>query len=166
MLFLKQEELIQIFQDYRRKLCNYIYYKCGDMKLAEDLVQEVFVILWEKRDSVKHVSLKSYLYTIANHLYIDHYRHKNVEMELIHKRQDDSMAESPEYLLEVKEFDNRLKLAIASLSEKERTVFLMNRIDQLTFKEIAESLNISVKAVEKRMHHAVDHLFLKVNHKL
>jgi RNA polymerase sigma-70 factor (ECF subfamily) len=132
---------------------------------AEDLVQEVFVILWEKRGTIKSENLKSYLFTIANNLYIDHYRHKNINLNL---KYDTSVntSESPEYLLEQKEFDEKLKTAIASLSEKERTVFLMNRIDDLTFKEIAESLGISVKTIEKRMHNAVEKLFKKINHKL
>lgn len=136
------------------------------MKLAEDIVQEAFIILWEKRDKVKNESIKSFLYTIANNLFIDHYRHKNMELKLLHKKIAYHMAESPEYLLELKEFDEKLKTAIAALSEKERTVFLMNRIDGLTFKEISESLSISIKAVEKRMHNAVENLFQKLNRKL
>ena len=162
---MEREQYIQIFYEYRRRLCNFLFYKCGDMGHAEDLVQEVFVILWEKRGTIKSENLKSYLFTIANNLYIDHYRHKNINLNL---KYDTSVntSESPEYLLEQKEFDEKLKTAIASLSEKERTVFLMNRIDDLTFKEIAESLGISVKTIEKRMHNAVEKLFKKINHKL
>jgi RNA polymerase sigma factor, sigma-70 family len=135
------------------------------MDHAEDLVQEVFVILWEKRGTIKSENLKSYLYTIANNLYIDHYRHKNFNLNLKYDNTGNT-SESPEYLLEQKEFDAKLQTAIASLSDKERTVFLMNRIDELTFKEIAESLEISVKTIEKRMHNAVEKLFKKINYKL
>ena len=57
--------------------------------------------------------------------------------------------------MEEEEFRLRLEKAIAELPEKNRVVFLMNRIDKLTYKEIADQLNLSVKAVEKRMHKAL-----------
>ena len=59
--------------------------------------------------------------------------------------------QSPEYLLEEEEFKIKLQNAIASLTEAQREVFLMNRIDGKKYKEIAELLDISQKAVEKRM---------------
>lgn len=59
--------------------------------------------------------------------------------------------QSPEYLLEEEEFKQKLQNAIASLTTAQREVFLMNRIDGKKYKEIAELLDISQKAVEKRM---------------
>lgn len=118
----------------------------------------------EKKSTLKSKNLKSYLYTIANNLLIDHYRHKSAAINLNLKLETTS--ESPEYLMEVKEFDIKLKNAIGALKEKERVVFLMNRIDGLTFKEIAECLNLSVKAVEKRMHQALEKLHKTINYKL
>jgi len=63
----------------------------------------------------------------------------------------DRTNQSPEYLLEEEEFKHTLQKAIASLSEAQREVFLMNRIDGKKYREIAEILDISQKAVEKRM---------------
>jgi RNA polymerase sigma factor (sigma-70 family) len=129
-------------------------------------VQEVFLILWEKRETIKPDRIKSYLYTVANNLYIDQYRHEQLKLGLCHEYNYSKEVCSPEYLFELKEFDERLQHAIASLVEKERTVFLMNRVDGLTFNDIAENLDISVKAVEKRMHNAIEKLYKKLNHKL
>lgn len=134
------------------------------MQHAEDIVQETFVILWEKRHRIKTKNLKSYLYTIANNLFIDQQRHAEVVLKF--QRKVPEFSESPEYLMEIEEFDKKLQSAIATLPDNEKTVFLMNRIDDLTFKEIAESLNLSIKAVEKRMHNAVNKLYMKLNHKL
>ena len=103
---------------------------------------------------------------MANNQYIDHYRHNKVKLELFDKKPSGISAESPDYLLEFKEYRNALKLAIGSLPEKERIVFLMNRIDELTYHEIAKRLNISVKAVEKRLHKAIEKLYKKINRKL
>ena len=66
--------------------------------------------------------------------------------------------ETPEKLeneLEEQEFKERLERAIAQLPEKQRIAFLMNRIDKKKYREIAEKLGISIKAVEKRMHLAL-----------
>jgi RNA polymerase sigma-70 factor (ECF subfamily) len=57
--------------------------------------------------------------------------------------------------MEESEFQNRLEQAIGNLSEKQRQVFLMSRIEKMKYSEIAEVLEISVKAVEKRMHLAL-----------
>jgi len=59
--------------------------------------------------------------------------------------------ETPEFVLEEKEFLDKLNKTIADLPEKQRVVFLLNRIDKKKYAEIAEMLDISVKAVEKRM---------------
>ena len=66
-----------------------------------------------------------------------------------------STSESPEFILEEKQFKAKLQNAIANLSEAQRTAFLMNRIDGKKYTEIAEILEISVKAVEKRIHGAL-----------
>ena len=60
--------------------------------------------------------------------------------------------------MELREFDTLLQSVLAAMPEKSRAVFLMNRIDDLTYKEIAVRLQLSVKAVEKRMHIALEFL--------
>ena len=67
----------------------------------------------------------------------------------------DRTNESPEFLLEEKEFMVKLKKVIADLPEKQREVFLLSRIDKKKYSEISEMLDISVKAVEKRMSQAL-----------
>ena len=70
-----------------------------------------------------------------------------------------STNENPEFLMEEQEFKNKLETAINALPENQKTVFLMNRVDKMKYREIAEALGISQKAVEKRMHKAL--LFLR-----
>ena len=67
----------------------------------------------------------------------------------------DKTNESPEYILEEKQFQAKLLKAIENLNEKQRIAFLMHRIDGKKYSEIAQELNISVKAVEKRIHLAL-----------
>ena len=70
----------------------------------------------------------------------------------------DRNAESPEYLLEEKEYMEKLKKSIENLTEEQRTAFLLNRIDGKRHQEIAEMLGISRKAVEKRIYTALKKL--------
>ena len=147
-----------VFDEYYVPLRNFVYYKTGDMDLAEDLVQEVLVKLWEKRDSVKMETVKSYLFTMANNLMINRFKHQQVvyqfQAEAVHQMKGAS-AETPEFTLEVAEFDAHLQRVLASIPEPNRVVFLMNRLESLTYREIAERLELSVKAVEKRMEKAL-----------
>ena len=69
---------------------------------------------------------------------------------------------SPEFVLEEKEFKTKLQNAIADLTDGQREVFLLNRIDGMKYREIAEMLDISVKAVEKRMSGALKILKEKI----
>jgi RNA polymerase sigma-70 factor (family 1) len=154
-----------IFERYYDPVRNFLYYKLGDIDLAEDLVQEVFLKVWEKRDSIKMETVQNLLYTIAGHLAINHFKSAKTRFEFGLKEQSETTQESPHYVMEKDEFAIRLEKAIASLSEKQREVFLMNRIDELTYKEIAERLDISVKAVEKRMHEALEELRKITAHK-
>ena len=155
-----------LFDQYYTPLKNFIYYKCGDTDLAEDLVQDVFLKLWEKRETIKEETVKSYLYTIANNLFLNKVRHEKVVLNFVEKQTDQKNAESPHDTMEGKEFKQELEQTISEMPEKQREVFLMNRIDELTYKEIAERLELSVKAVEKRMHGALNFLRSKVKYKI
>lgn len=147
-----------IFDEYYKPLRNFLYYKLADIDLAEDMTQEVFIRAWDKRDTIVLETVKSYLYKIANNLAINHFNSGKARYELKLKDHDRSIAESPQYILEKDEFAERLNRALANLPETQREVFLMNRIEDLTYREIADRLEISVKAVEKRMHGALESL--------
>jgi RNA polymerase sigma-70 factor (ECF subfamily) len=72
-------------------------------------------------------------------------------------------SDAPDFELEMQQFDRQLQDALAKLDEKKRSVFLMNRIDDLTYNQIAENLGLTVKAVEKRMEKALAFLRKKID---
>lgn len=159
-------EFKALFDEYYDPIKNYIYYKVGDIELTDDLVQVVFMRCWEKRDSILMDTAKSYLYKIATNLVIDHSTKKKKVIHFeVHER-DKVSIENPHNLLESDEFATELQEAISALTENQREVFLMNRIDSLTYKEIAHRLSISEKAVEKRMRNAIYELKNKLGRKL
>ena len=147
-----------IFDEYYRPLKNFLYYKLADKDLAEDITQEVFIRAWDKRDTILVETVKSYLYKIANNLAINHFNSAKTRFELKLEDHDSSVSESPHYVMEKDEFAARFIRALENLPEQQRVTFLMNRIDDLTYREIAERLEISVKAVEKRMQSALESL--------
>ena len=145
----------QLFEQYAQSLQNFIFYKSGRVDLSEDCVQEAFIRLWKNCSKVPVEKAKSYLFTVANNLFLDDARHQKVVLEFQKKTSKKSIVENPEYLMQVEEFRARLMEAINQLPETQRTVFLMNRIDGMKYREIAVALEISQKAVEKRMHKAL-----------
>lgn len=149
------EDFRKLFDSLYDGLRKFLYYKSGNMEQAEDLAQESFLILWKKRDNIDPDKVKSYLFTIANNLFLNEVKHNKVVLKFQKRPQRESTLETPQYLMEEAEFKKKLEHAISSLPEKHRIVFLMNRIEKLTYREIAERLELSVKAVEKRMHKAL-----------
>ncbi len=140
-----------IFNTYFSVISNYIYYKCGNLEIAEDVVQDTFITLWERCDTIEFAKAKAFLYKVANNKFLDVVKHKKVVLNHAKFFDNTTTNQSPEFLLIEAEFAEKLKYTIASLPEKQREVFLLNRIDKKKYREIAELLNISIKAVEKRM---------------
>ncbi|MEM6894413.1 MAG: RNA polymerase sigma factor [Bacteroidota bacterium] len=136
-------------------LRNYLYYQCGDLQQAEDLVQEAFIKLWNHCEKVLFEKARGFLFAVAKNAFYNQVEHQKVVLKFAKQPQKTSNVETPEFQLEEQEFSERLEAAIASLPEGQREVFLLNRMDQMTYKEIAEFLEVSQKAVEKRMHKAL-----------
>ncbi len=152
-----EAEFKQSFVQYRRQIYNFLYFRCGDGALADDLCQNTFLALWENRRNVQPDTVLSYLYKIAQNLFLNEIKHKKVVQNFsLAAEKTELSSESPEFLLEETEFRAKLENIIASIPEKSRTVFLMNRIENLTYAEIAIRLEISIKAVEKRMKTALE----------
>jgi RNA polymerase sigma-70 factor (ECF subfamily) len=141
----------QIFNQWYEPIRNFIYYKTGNIHLAEDIAQDTFLKIWEKKDEINISTIKAFLYTIATNLLINRMDRQKVSFKFINTYQQSTDNSSPDFEMEMKEFDKKLQNALAELDDKKRTVFLMNRIDDLTYKQIADNLGLSVKAIEKRM---------------
>lgn len=155
----------ELYEDHSKTLYNFVYYKCGNQDQAEDLVQEAFIKMWNNCAKIVFEKAKSFLYTVANNLFLNEVAHKKVVLKYNQIPTTSSTNEDPEFILEEKEFMDKLQAAISELTNGQREVFLMSRIDKKSYKEIAEFLNISVKAVEKRMHGALVKMREKISGK-
>jgi RNA polymerase sigma-70 factor (ECF subfamily) len=133
---------------------NKAYFKCassyefptinGDRDAALDLVQDAFAKIWEHCSQIEFSKVKTYLFTTVNNLFLNTIKHQSGLAYAKETPNLDRTNQSPEYILEEEEFKIKLQAAIA-LSEAQREVFLMNRIDGKKYREIAELLDISQK---------------------
>ena len=151
----KEENFKAVFMEQSEGLRNFMVYKTKSYQQAEDIVQEAFSKMWENCAKVVLDKAKSYLFTVANNLFLNQAKHQKVVLKFEQRGHTQRTDEDPAFLLEEQEFKKRLEKAISDLPEGQREVFLMNRLDKMKYREIAEALNISVKAVEKRMHKAL-----------
>lgn len=146
----------KLFRSHAKGLRNYLYFKYGSEKDAEDVVQEAFVRLWKNCSKVPYDMAKGFLFTTSNNLSLSLKRKDKVRLTYLSERQDDDRnIESPEYRLLEKEFKIKLQSAIESLPERQREAFLLSRIEKKTYLEIGEIMGVSVKAIEKLMHKAL-----------
>ena len=155
----------EVFNEQYVAVRNYLYYLSADMELSEDLAQDVFFKLWEKQHGIDERTVKPLLFTIARNLYFNHHKRKALAFKFTNSYIESIERESPEYLLEMKEFDQKLQHELSMLPEKCRTFFLLNRIDGMKYHEIATAMKVSEKAVEKQISKALKILKEKFGHK-
>lgn len=144
-------EYQRIFRELYKPIRNFIYYRCGDVDVAEDITQDTFVKLWESRKRIDRETVKAYVYKIAQNNTINHLKRQQLLFKFRKKPGNDRDYDTPEKLAEMNQYEEKLQRVIAMLPDGGREVFLMNRLEDMTYNEIAERLGLSVKAIEKRM---------------
>lgn len=145
--------LEELFREYYTPLVRFAYSKLQDNDLSEDVVQEVFVKLWNIRKSIQiNTSLKSYLYTATKNLSLNEIskvkRHAELN-EVYVQKQEQAAEPMSEELRSV--WDERIQSAISQLPPRCQEVFRLSRFDGMTYQEIADHLKISPKTVENQM---------------
>jgi RNA polymerase sigma-70 factor, ECF subfamily len=141
----------QIYSDHYELLCRCAYKILGDHEACRDIVQEVFITIWNNRNKWNQIkSFKPYLLSSVYNRSIDsyHQQKKTIQLQKTHyELPADRDHKDPEYI----ELELQVSKAITQLPEKCRQIFLLKREEDLTYKEIAEQLGISVKTVENQM---------------
>ena len=153
-----------IIDKYYDSLYRYILNLSNDRSLAEDIVQEVFMTIWEKRHNLNtEIPLRKMLYRSAYNRYINLYK-KNRAIGIL----EEKYFRSIQILTEEKDIgdlDEKLKILrgeIKNLPPKCKKVFLLSKREGLTNKEISKYLNISVNTVENHISKAFSILRAKL----
>ncbi|RLD22706.1 MAG: RNA polymerase subunit sigma-70 [Bacteroidetes bacterium] len=158
----KDELFNEVFETHSKDLFNFLYYKYGAGNNPHDVVQEAFIKLWNNCHKVIFDKARAFLFTVANNHMLSDLAKKKTALNFAETKPKSYSHETPEYLLEEKEYESKLETAIAELTEEQRVAFLLNRIEGKKHQEIADMLGISRKAVEKRIYTALAKLREKV----
>ncbi|NDV59738.1 RNA polymerase sigma factor [Bacteroides sp. 519] len=156
---LRKTEFKQLFDTYFDTIRSFIFYRCGNEDMASDMAQDIFMKIWEKREQLNSHNLKSLLYKMANDMVISNYRKDSTRFDFEQSMTiKENASLSPEEEFTFEELASSYAKALKQMPETQRIVFLMSRNDELKYSEIAKYLNISIKAVEKRMSAALQFL--------
>lgn len=155
----------KIFKQYYSYICSAVYKIIPDPVTTEDLAQDVFYELWRKRERIEiNSSLKAYLKRAAINKALNYIRSKKMKFDSDDDDTVINIAErSSEGELEAMELQDIINAAIDTLPEKCRIVFMMSRFEEMSYKEIAAALEISIKTVENQISKALKILKKAVN---
>ncbi len=150
-----------VFKMHYSHLCSYANKFVLDVDTSEEIIQELFFQIWQKKEELNITSsLKSYLFRAAHNSSLNYIKHKNIKL----KYQEQTMAQQQDVYYEqpitseLNDLQERIRLAIDKLPTERRKVFVMNRFDELSYKEVADKLNISIKTVENQIGKALKFL--------
>lgn len=145
-----------LYYRYFDRLYKFIWFRLRAGEISLDLTQELFTRIWKNRATLDPTkSIKAYLYRIANNLVINHLQKNTVEMNYRDHLSRQNKVHRTNDTFDLRE---EIQKAIDSLPDKSRTVFILHRFEEFTYAEIAVSLNVSIKTVEKRMSLALKQL--------
>ncbi len=156
-----------IYKKHYTMLYHIIIKITEDKGVTEDIIQDVFIKIWNKRNELNiHGSVKSYLIKSCINStinFLNHQRNKN-EMPLEeYALTDESNNDTYHHALDKQYIKKRMRQEINQLPGMCRTVFILNRFEKMSYKEIANYLDISVKTVDNHLWKAVTYLRKKLN---
>ncbi|MBP6976074.1 RNA polymerase sigma factor [Candidatus Dojkabacteria bacterium] len=160
-----RQDLEDLFKWLNEPLYRYIYIRCGyNKELAEDITQDIFIKVWEKRKSFnqKKSSLKNWIYVIARNYLTDFYRKKKIEGVTFNEeieqtlRSDGMSVEDESMLIDILKSLDRLK-------EKEKEVILLRYVQDLEIEDISKIVGKSYNTTKVMIHRAIKKLKYIVN---
>jgi RNA polymerase sigma-70 factor, ECF subfamily len=155
LVAINEKDFESVFKDHFKALHAYANVLLKDSAAAEEVVQKVFLKLWERKNQISiNTSLKAYLYKSVYHESLNHLKHEKVKlkyMNQIHVDQNQISEGVQEMEGQEKELQKCLQKALNLLPEKCRAVFHLSRFEEMKYQEIAEQLQISIKTVETHM---------------
>jgi RNA polymerase sigma-70 factor (ECF subfamily) len=153
----------QLFKAYYRALCDFVYGYLRSRETAEEIVQTVFLRIWEKRESWEPVTgIRAYLFAACRNQALDHLRHRRIvdrtmvaEGGIVSEESGPARPPRPDEAIHASELSDALRRAVDGLPERRRAVLVLRWQHHLSNLEIARTLGISVKGVEAHVTRAL-----------
>lgn len=141
----------ELFKQYQSSLYLYLYRMCGSPETAEELVQETFyrAMVSMKAEHAKYA--RAWLYKVARHLFIDWYRKYRGEKQMnqeLEKQGLENTYRTPEEVLTAREHTIRIQQVMKKVPEQYRTILLLREMNELSYKELCEILDMNMNQVK------------------
>ena len=149
-----RERFAALFRARYAELCHFVLQFVHSRPVAEELVQDLFLRIWERRQSwEEELPSRSYLYQAARNRALDHLKHEGIaeRASAYHPDEDEALTPDVDQQLDAEDLRTALHTAIEQLPDRTRQVFILCKGHSLTYPEVAEALGISVKTVEAQM---------------
>ncbi len=161
MTFGDKEAFRFFFDKYYTDLCNLVNIYLHDSDTSEEIVQDVFIYFWEKKKEIQvSTSVKFYLVKAAKNKCLNHLRNQKNRTQILSKIQSTQKEKFDLPLVKIDEklIREAIEVSVNTLPEKCREIYRLNRENELSYKEIADELGISVKTVDNQMGKALKRL--------
>ncbi len=165
LISVQEASFERLFTTHFKRLYAYALTIVKDGITAEEMVQQVFFKIWEKKGRVDiHSSVEAYLYRSVYHESLNYLKHQKVKAAhqsyAVHRGGEQAGSASSK--VQLSELQQKLDKALSELPEQCRTIFQMSRFEELKYQEIADKLGLSVKTVENQMGKALKILRVKL----
>lgn len=146
-----------LYEDYYGVLCNQVFRMIRDRNRTEDIVQELFIELWKKREKLSEVQhLGAYLRRSARNRTLNALRAQKIQWDDLESTSELSdLQPDAQAQLQEEELKVEIAQAIDALPDRCRQIFILSRYEDMSYKEIAAELSISIKTVENQMSKAL-----------
>ncbi|MDR0507566.1 MAG: RNA polymerase sigma-70 factor [Dysgonamonadaceae bacterium] len=158
-----------LFKNYYPRLCGYAARFIDDRDIVEDIIQECFMKIWEKKEILQSISISSLLFAIVRNGCLDYLKHSAIveqrrieysatiegEEKLYHA----DFSFEPEYETLYQELEEQIRFVIDGLPNRSKEIFILSRFEGMKNREIAEKLQISVKTVEYHISKALSDFY-------
>jgi len=149
------------FEKYYSDLCNLVNVYLHDPVMAEEIVQDIFIYIWEKKENINiDSSVKSYLLRCAKNKSLNYIRNEKTKLDIRNRfaNFNKENTEMPDSVMDANQLRELINTAIDNLPERCRDVYILGKERSMSYKEISEELGISVKTVEVQMGKALKKL--------
>ncbi|WP_264550577.1 RNA polymerase sigma-70 factor [Flavobacterium sp. N2038] len=157
----KDKAFDELYFRYRDILVRFVYLRMKSTAISEEIVQEVFTSIWERRKTILiQKSFAAYIYTSVRYMTLDYIKSHSINDQYIQEVLDKntvsySSHNATEDFIYYEELQKAVDKATMLLPKKSKEVFILSRIKHYTNKEIAEELNVSIETVKYHITYAL-----------